>query len=565
MLYTSPPLQHEPGGTGRAQYAEPEWKEPHHVTLPPDLSPGEHTFDIVAEYNMGPAAVIAYCESLDLRTDRDWTASGPEFEEEPATTVDDIKLPALSKRFASPVDALASSLWWLCPCFVVATVGLWCTTRLLRDGEIPKWWSASTCRWIVIAAWLILAANNFTKLAPGIGYDLQGHVNYVRFLAERGRLPDARDGAQMFQAPLFYLLAAPFYRLLTLIVSSDKALIWLRWVPLLCGMAQVELTFRTARLFFPQREDLQTLVVLLGGLLPMNVYMSQVLGNEALAGALSALVLLGACQAVRDPVLAHTPRWQWKEGLALGLALLAKVSAIALAPIIAVMVLLSNRLSGWKATLAALVRCFGTAAIIAGWYYARNVALFGKAFVGGWDYPVTGVVWWQDPGYRTPHQIDSFGQSLWHPIHAGFYSIWDGFFATFWLDGNLSSMDSWDTRPPWNSTLLVAAPWPALVLSIAIVAGLLRGVVSKDVVLKNSLRLAASAIGLYLTAFFVLCMQVPAYSQAKASYTLGLTPLYAVCCVAGLDLLPQNTIVRSLVAASVVCWAVLIYATYFVS
>ena len=61
MLYTSPPLQHEPGGTGRAQYAEPEWKEPHHVTLPPDLSPGEHTFDIVAEYNMGPAAVIAYC------------------------------------------------------------------------------------------------------------------------------------------------------------------------------------------------------------------------------------------------------------------------------------------------------------------------------------------------------------------------------------------------------------------------------------------------------------------------------------------------------------------------
>ncbi len=264
-------------------------------------------------------------------------------------------------------------------------------------------------------------------------------------------------------------------------------------------------------------------------------------------------------------MLAHTPRWQWKEGLALGLALLTKVSAIALAPIIAVMVLLSNRLSGWKATLAALVRCFGTAAIIAGWYYARNVALFGKAFVGGWDYPVTGVVWWQDPGYRTPHQIESFGQSLWHPIHAGFYSIWDGFFATFWLDGNLSSMDSWDTRPPWNSTLLVAAPWPALVLSIAIVAGLLRGVVSKDVVLKNSLRLAASAIGLYLTAFFVLCMQVPAYSQAKASYTLGLTPLYAVCCVAGLDLLPQNTIVRSLVAASVVCWAVLIYATYFVS
>jgi hypothetical protein len=62
----------------------------------------------------------------------------------------------------------------------------------------------------------------------------------------------------------------------------------------------------------------------------------------------------------------------------------------------------------------------------------------------------------------------------------------------------------------------------------------------------------------------MLCIEVPAYSQAKASYTLGLTPLYAICCVAGLDLLPRNAILRSAVAASVVCWSMLVYATYFV-
>src|SRR5580704_599094 len=559
LLYSSPG-----SSTGRALSGEPDWNVPHQVTLPSDLSPGEHTFDIVARYNMGPAAVIAYCESLDLRTGRDWTASGAGFEEEPAATVDDIELPALSKNFASPVHALASSLWWLCPSFVVATIGLWCTTRLFDHGELPKWWSASTCRWILIAAWLILAANNFTRLAPGVGYDLRGHVDYIRFIAELGRLPDARDGAQMFQAPLTYLLSAAFYRLLIPFVSVETALIWLRWIPLLCGLAQVELTFRAARLAFPEREDLQSLTVLLGGLLPMNVYMSQVLGNEPLNGALSALVLLWACQGMQDPGLAKTARWQLRVGLALGLALLAKVSALLLAPIVAVVLLFSNRLCGWKPTLAALARCFGAAAAIAGWYFARNVWIFGKPFVGGWDYSVTRFLWWQDPGYRTPLQVESFGQALWHPIHAGFYSIWDGFFATFWLDGNLSAMDSWDARPRWNDTLLVAAPVPAFFLSIALLAGLLRGLVSRDVALRNSLRLAGAGIALYLAAFLMLCIEVPAYSQAKASYTLGLTPLYAICCVAGLDLLPRNAILRSAVAASVVCWSMLVYATYFV-
>jgi hypothetical protein len=87
---------------------------------------------------------------------------------------------------------------------------------------------------------------------------------------------------------------------------------------------------------------------------------------------------------------------------------------------------------------------------------------------------------------------------------------------------------------------------------------------SKDVAFRNSFRLAAAGITLYLAAFFILCLEVPAFSQAKASYTLGLTPVYAVCCVAGLDLSPRNAIIRSAIAASVVCWSVLVYATYFV-
>jgi hypothetical protein len=41
-------------------------------------------------------------------------------------------------------------------------------------------------------------------------------------------------------------------------------------------------------------------------------------------------------------------------------------------------------------------------------------------------------------------------------------------------------------------------------------------------------------------------------------------PAYAVLCVAGLDLLPPNRLVRSAMIAFVLSWSVLVYGTYFV-
>jgi hypothetical protein len=61
----------------------------------------------------------------------------------------------------------------------------------------------------------------------------------------------------------------------------------------------------------------------------------------------------------------------------------------------------------------------------------------------------------------------------------------------------------------------------------------------------------------------MLWLEVPAYSQAKASYTLGLTPAYGILCAAGLDLLPANRLVRTVVMAFVLCWCAMVYGAYF--
>ncbi len=546
-----------------AVFANPnEWKQPHRIESK-HLAPGEHTFEIFVENTLGPAALLVDSDALDLRSGPGWDEQVLGEAWQPAMTADDVELPEISGRFESPLRALESSLGWLVPLFFAVWGAVLWTSRQADVRGMPTWWTASGCRWIVIAAWFILSVNNFIKLPSGVGYDLPAHIEYVRFISDRGELPDAQDGLEMFQAPLYYVLSAALYRALTIFVSSETAMTWLRWGPLLCGMAQVEICFRAGQCLFPGRDGWQSLTVLLGGLLPMNVYMSQAVSNEPLSGLLSAVVLLWSWQAMRETDAGRRSRWPWRLGLILGLALLTKMSAVLLVPLVAVVIGITNRDRGWRVVLTAFARCFGLASAISGWYYVRNWLRFGQPFVGNWD-PVTGILWWQDPGYRTPWQMASFGRSLFQPIYAAFYSIWDGFFTTLWLDGNLSLMDSGKTRPPWNETFLLAAPWPGLFLSMAIAVGLLRGLHCGDVGLRRSLQLAGASLLLYLAAFFVFCLQLPAYSSSRASYTLGLTPAYAVLCVAGLQLLPQHRVFQSALTAFVVCWSVLVYGAYFV-
>ena len=293
----------------------------------------------------------------------------------------------------------------------------------------------------------------------------------------------------------------------------------------------------------------------------MGISMSQVMGNEPLCALLTAGALLMCCQGLEDPAVLQSSRRHWWMGVCLGLAVLTKVSALLLVPVIAAVFFVALRKFGIATIVAGLARCSVAAIAVSGWYYFRNWVEFDKPIVGGWD-PVSGILWWQDPGYRTPEQMLTFGWSLFWPIHAGFHSIWDGFYSTLWFDGNLSGMGS--ARPPWNFSWMLAAAWPALILTIAAAAGALRSFRTSDTALRRSLCLGSSVLILYLVAFAYLCLRVPVYSQAKASYTLGLTPFYALLCVAGLDLLPKHWAVRSAVWAFVLCWSVLAYGAYFV-
>lgn len=171
--------------------------------------------------------------------------------------------------------------------------------------------------------------------------------------------------------------------------------------------------------------------------------------------------------------------------------------------------------------------------------------------------------WWQEPGYRVPAHLFSFGEALRYPIFGGVAGLWDAEYSTLWLDGWLSAVMEYDYRPPWNYALMLPAPWLAFAPGGAMLAGIAtapwrpgpsrRGVV-----------LAAGLVAVYLVATLSLYLQVPLYAAAKATQLLGLTPCFAVLGAAGYEVLGRSAALRPLLYGATGCWALCAYLAYFV-
>jgi len=83
--------------------------------------------------------------------------------------------------------------------------------------------------------------------------------------------------------------------------------------------------------------------------------------------------------------------------------------------------------------------------------------------------------------------------------------------------------------------------------------------------LRPALRFSTLAIGLYLSAALYVNLRVPVYSLSKASFTLGLTPCYALLAVAGMKPLFDRAWSRVVACGFLACFGALTIRTYFVS
>lgn len=535
-----------------------EWKTPVEVDLARYLGPGVHELGVRVTNNYGPAALLAYSAEIGIATGSSWEASKDEVNWAPAAEADRYRYADISRLFPRADRAFVSSLYLIIPVFSVIFL---LTLGREKGVRICSAWMPcpSMVRWAILLAWAVLIINNIGKV-PFAGFDVAAHIEYIQYIAENWRIPLATEGWQMFQSPLYYIVSALPYKLLSGFLAEEPVRRVLLIIPLICGAAFSETAFRAVRHIRPDRTDLQMIGALIGGLLPMNIYMSQTISNETMAGIFSAAAITTAIGIVSMKESGWPAKRLALLGMLLGLALLSKVTAILLVPVFIVMLVWRFYSSGGiTQALSSVSIVMGVAGVISAWYYIRNWVLMGRPFIGGWD-SSREIMWWQFPGYRTPGQFYRFGESLLYPVYSSVNGFWDSIYSTIWADGALSDI----LEAPWNHDLMAAGIWLAIIPTAAILIGIAVSFRREDADSRPGEVLSAMLVGIYFLALLYMYLKVPIFSTAKGSYTMGITPAYAVLCATGIGALARGAILKAFFNAAIGTWAVVSFLAYFI-
>jgi hypothetical protein len=409
-----------------------------------------------------------------------------------------------------------------------------------RGGSLPAAvGGAHAPRTVILAlavVWLLLYAKSI-GLPPHLGFDVEGHLAYVRLIAEQRRLPLADEGWAMFHPPLFHLGAA-FLRVLAGTRPGsglDQAL--LHALPALSGFACAVLAGRVARDLEPERPGLAAAAIAAAGLLPMNLYVSSFVSNEAPHAALMSTAVWLACGLL----LAERASTRRLVALAavLALAMLTKYTATVLSALVLFFVAAKLWLIEGRPLLrtAGLVTALALVTLLlGGWPYWRHWQTFGTPFVSNYSLP--GVTYWIPPGFHTPAWYMDFGEVLSHPFFASFHSFWDGLYSTLWGDGAASGRAGVEYPSPWWRYDFMAAAYPLALPATAI--GLLGvGLCAARALGGDDLRrrLARSFLLALLwtmgVALVGMTLRYPHYGLPKAFYALPAIVPLAVAWAAG--------------------------------
>jgi 4-amino-4-deoxy-L-arabinose transferase-like glycosyltransferase len=148
-----------------------------------------------------------------------------------------------------------------------------------------------------------------------------------------------------------------------------------RFVSLLGGLLALLCTWWLARLFFPQQVWLAAAAAAVAAFNPQFLYTAVSMTNDAWAAGGAALALAAAAHAA---LRADAPRgWLW-VGLALGLAALTKYSTLLVAAPVGLLWLDYWRRQGWRPALRGALWASGGFLALAGWWFVRNLLLYGE-------------------------------------------------------------------------------------------------------------------------------------------------------------------------------------------
>jgi hypothetical protein len=522
------------------------------LPLPPANSvPSGHVLEVRVHHEMGPNCVRVRVPALGIVSDTSWESQSTTQTWKPCQKAGSWEKQPLRSMYPAVWQSFSKNSRLLALLAVLAvSAGLGCQ----KSWFLPQERVVQVASGMIWLAWIVLAIHNFPKIATwGHGFDLSGQYDYISHIIKY-QLPKPSSGGQAFQAPLFYILSGLLYTYIRKVLGNAPfAQMALHLLPLACGALQIEISRRFAALLHPDKR-LQGWAMLLGSLIPMNLYMSHYLGPEPLCGVLSGIAMLYCLKWVKDPENFSAKSYA-ALGALLGFAVLTKVTALLLGAAIgaiAFFLLLRKRLVLRRfsfAPLSALIAC--------GWFFARNQILYGKPLFGGWSRD-RDLDWWQDPGYRTLDSITSFGECLRNPIYASTSGFWDGWYASTWLDSYLGSSIDPTQVPSWNLPLMTTLAWLSLLPTALIILGFFLKAEAQQ---KPGLAFVRLVAVLYGVALLLMFVSVPHYSSVKGSYLMACLPLFAFLAARALLRLPQQMALP--VKALLLLWAAVCYLSFW--
>jgi 4-amino-4-deoxy-L-arabinose transferase-like glycosyltransferase len=378
---------------------------------------------------------------------------------------------------------------------------------------------------LVIAA-LAHYAWSLTSHQPFVGYDVDGHLQYIATLIDEGRLPHPMEGWSSFHPPFYYLLLA--------LVSWPWAPLWPSL--LLESISAASMLLTGALAFIVVRGLGHTVSVAstaaaLCLFLPCAQLSATMLGNEALGAAFAALAAAAGVRLHADP---RSARFAAAAGLAVGLALATKFTGFFALPALVVPFL--RRDFDRDCLRAAAVG--GLLMIsIAGAPYARNFALTGSPVPMTRDRdPVARIeqtltirerrltdYLWLDPAvFREPvvHRLPREGRPG-RGLNPAMTNVWGLTYASAWYDAHEIRVadDERAIGVRVGRWLLLLGILPTALMLLGAVLSL------RDLARRRPLGQAAPLVGMAVLGglvFVVFTARAPAAAAVKASYLLPL-------------------------------------------
>ncbi len=308
---------------------------------------------------------------------------------------------------------------------------------------------------LVILPSIYLRISNAVKFPILKGYDANWHLINIISIAQYDKFSSPETSFEFYQPPLYYLVGSFIFNIFSNIDINAVSL-GLKLLSTIIGLSLIFISIFFSYFFFNKNKLDLILIAILAMYIPVGLYLSPMIGNEMMSALFITVSLIHFTGIVKKGDFSF--RSALVSGLINGGAVLIKYSGFAM--VISIYLVVSIIYLSKKYELKRLIKFVAVFSsvvfILAGWWYMRNLIIYGDLFIKSNDLKKFSRIYSiQPPG---THQLkdlfmfdpkiftqpvlardadfDKFYSTKYSNYNRAYNSIPAGTYATIWLEGH---------------------------------------------------------------------------------------------------------------------------------